>query len=213
MSSPKHSWCASVSCSASVHWAAVRHPEGARLGEDRRLRSVSGVSVSRRVGMRTCRRVEADGVWAAQPGSVAALSFFLLDARRDIVDELRQRQSYWRRLLADIGIDARERAALEAQLEELGSDVVSKSSVLTTLRDELDRIREALGSAVTAVSMEAIPARIEASTEAGWDWALFNPATSAPARGRPQSAASALTSNPSEGARHDYALAGRQRPG
>ena len=72
-------------------------------------------------------------------------SFFLLEASCDIVEELRQRRSFWGRLLADIGITDADRAVLEQQLSTLGADVVSKSTVLETLRQELDHIRDALG--------------------------------------------------------------------
>lgn len=89
------------------------------------------------------------------------LSFFLLDARRDLVEELRQRRSYWGRLLSDVGIPPGDRAALEASIAALGKDVVDKSVVLARVRDELDAVKKALGAAVMEVSIEALPARID----------------------------------------------------
>lgn len=88
-------------------------------------------------------------------------SFFLLDARRDLVEELRQRRSYWGRLLSDVGIPPYEAAALEASIAQLGNEVVEKSSVLAGIRDELAEVKKALGTAVSEVSIEALPTRID----------------------------------------------------
>ena len=89
------------------------------------------------------------------------MSFFLLDARRDLVEEVRQRRSYWGRLLADVGIPAAERTALEASIAALGRDLVDKSAVLAGIRDELGAVKQALGAAVSEVAIEALPARID----------------------------------------------------
>jgi putative ATP-dependent endonuclease of OLD family len=89
------------------------------------------------------------------------VSFFLLDARRDLVEEVRQRRSYWGRLLSDVGIAPADRAALEATIAAVGQDVVDKSIVLAGIRDELDAVKQALGDAVAEVSIEALPARID----------------------------------------------------
>ncbi len=112
----------------------------------------------------TCDPVEAEKLTQLDRPNreqLRLISFFLLDASRDIVDELRQRRSYWGRLLSNVGINAIDKAELEEELRTLGEAVVGKSAILTTLRDELDNVKKALGSAVSAVSIEALPARIE----------------------------------------------------
>ncbi len=112
----------------------------------------------------SCNRDEALALADLDPPNrdqLRLLSFFLLDARRDIVDELRQRRSYWGRLLSDVGVSDADRVALEATLATVGAEVVAKSSVLTTLRGELEHVRDALGSVVSSVTIEAIPARID----------------------------------------------------
>ena len=96
-----------------------------------------------------------------RPDQLNLVSFFLLDARRDLVEELRQRRSYWGRLLSDVGIAAPERAALEKRIAALGKDLVEKSPVLAGIRDELGAIKQALGAAISEVSIEALPARID----------------------------------------------------
>jgi putative ATP-dependent endonuclease of OLD family len=112
----------------------------------------------------SCDRAVAATVTELRPatrGQLSLLSFFLLDARRDMLDELRLRRSYWGRLLADVGINDADRAALEAQLLTLGSEVVRKSTVLSELHKGLARIQDALGTAVQQVALEAVPSRLE----------------------------------------------------
>jgi putative ATP-dependent endonuclease of the OLD family len=125
-----------------------------------------GPSVEQRYLERwTCDRAEAaeSALLPERPSrdQLQLLSFFLLDARRDLVDELRHRYSYWGRLLSDVGIHDEDREDLETKLQDVGAEVVAKSDVLNDLREELERVREALGSAVSGVTIEALPARIE----------------------------------------------------
>jgi putative ATP-dependent endonuclease of the OLD family len=112
----------------------------------------------------SCDRADALGLTELErPRSeqLSLVSFFLLDARRDLVEEVRQRRSYWGRLLSDVGISPAHRAALEATIAAVGQDVVDKSTVLTGIRDELDAVKQALGDAVAEVAIEALPARID----------------------------------------------------
>jgi putative ATP-dependent endonuclease of OLD family len=155
---------------------AVRFGDSVRIREGERQFVVirtTGEPTSDGSGPNIQRRFLAD--WACERAAASRiielerpnreqltlLSFFLLDARRDIVEEMRQRRSYWGRLLADVGMSASDKDSLEAQLRTLGEAVVGSSSVLTTLSDELNRVREALSSAVSSVSIEALPARID----------------------------------------------------
>lgn len=125
----------------------------------------SGPMLERRwVGGWSCDRAEAlalPELERPRTDQLNLLAFFLLDARRDLVEELRQRRSYWGRLLSDVGIPAGDRAALEASIAILGKEVVDKSVVLAGIRDELGAVKKALGSAVSEVAIEALPARID----------------------------------------------------
>lgn len=112
----------------------------------------------------SCDRTQALGLTELErPRSdqLTLVTFFLLDARRDLVEEVRQRRSYWGRLLSDVGIAPADRAALEATIAAVGRDVVDRSTVLAGLRDELGAVKQALGDAVAEVSIEALPARID----------------------------------------------------
>jgi putative ATP-dependent endonuclease of OLD family len=112
----------------------------------------------------SCDRTEALGLTDLErPRSdqLNLVSFFLLDARRDLVEEVRHRRSYWGRLLSDVGMTQADRATLEATIAKVGQDVVDKSTVLAGIRDELDAVKQALGDAVAEVAIEALPARID----------------------------------------------------
>ncbi|HVL66305.1 MAG TPA: hypothetical protein VM364_03465 [Vicinamibacterales bacterium] len=58
------------------------------------------------------------------------VNFFMLDARRDLVEELRTRTSHWGRLLADLGLDPTDRSEIEKALETVGNRIVASSPVL-----------------------------------------------------------------------------------
>src|SRR5207302_2084704 len=81
-------------------------------------------------------------------------------ARRDLVEQLRSRGSHWGRLVADVGIGEAARLELEESLRQLGEKVVAESGVLTTVRGELQRIKEALGSTIGDVSISPLPGRV-----------------------------------------------------
>lgn len=125
----------------------------------------SGPVLDRRwIGGWSCDRAEAlalPELERPRADQLNLLSFFLLDARRDLVEEVRQRRSYWGRLLSDVGIPPGDRAALEGSIAALGKEVVDKSVVLAGIRDELDAVKKALGAAVAEVTIEALPARID----------------------------------------------------
>ena len=106
----------------------------------------SGPNLERRwLGGWSCDRAEAlafPELERPRADQLNLFTFFRLDARRDLVEELRQRRSYWGRLLSDVGIPPADRAELEASIAALGKDVVDKSIVLGSIRDELDVVEE-----------------------------------------------------------------------
>lgn len=89
------------------------------------------------------------------------VAFFLLDARRDLVEDLRNRRSHWGRVLADVGIPEADRLTLEATLAQLGGDIVEKSPILLDLKAELAKVKDALGGSVSDVTIAPLPSRID----------------------------------------------------
>lgn len=89
------------------------------------------------------------------------LSFFILDARRDIVSELQNRTSLWGRLVSDLDVDPGFKESIEASLSSLGDQIVSGSSVLEKLRTTLELSSALLASGVGSVAIAPLPARID----------------------------------------------------
>jgi putative ATP-dependent endonuclease of the OLD family len=89
------------------------------------------------------------------------LAFSLLDASRDLVAELRDRRSAWGRLVADMDIEPELRNDLEEALSGLGERIIVSSKTLERLREDLGRIRQALGSSVADVQLHPLPARVD----------------------------------------------------
>jgi putative ATP-dependent endonuclease of OLD family len=89
------------------------------------------------------------------------VNFFLLDARRDLVEELRNRTSHWGRLLADLGLDPQTRTEIEEALEKVGTAIVDSSPVLGSVRTGLSGVKEALGGSVSDVKISPVPGRID----------------------------------------------------
>jgi putative ATP-dependent endonuclease of OLD family len=89
------------------------------------------------------------------------VSFFMLDARRDLVEELRTRTSHWGRLLADLALAPNQRAEIEKALEDIGNTIVASSPVLDSVRVGLTGVREALGGSVANVAISPVPGRVD----------------------------------------------------
>jgi putative ATP-dependent endonuclease of OLD family len=89
------------------------------------------------------------------------VDFTLLDAQRDLVEQLRQRHSTWGQLLSRLEISDEEASAIEADLSRLGEQIVGASRLLAKLREELSGVRDAIGSSVADVSLAPLPPRLE----------------------------------------------------
>ena len=89
------------------------------------------------------------------------VTFFMLDARRDLVEELRTRTSHWGRLLADLGLDPNEQAEIEQALESVGNRIVASSPVLESVKTGLGGVKDALGASVSDVAIAPVPGRVD----------------------------------------------------
>ncbi|MCC6178175.1 MAG: AAA family ATPase [Chloroflexi bacterium] len=92
---------------------------------------------------------------------LSLVQFFMLDARRDLVEELRTRTSHWGRLLADLGLEPAERAAIEQALATVGDRIVASSPVLGSVKTGLGGVKDALGASVSDVAIAPVPGRVD----------------------------------------------------
>lgn len=74
------------------------------------------------------------------------LPVFYLDARRDIVADMRDKFSYFARLVKDIKIDQSLVLDFEKELESINSKIVDESDILKHLTDKLGMISKTLDS-------------------------------------------------------------------
>ena len=89
------------------------------------------------------------------------VAFFLLDAKRDLVEELRVRNSHWGRLLSELEIASSARAEIERQLDELSREIIASSPILADITKELQTVRDALTSSISEVAISPLPGRVE----------------------------------------------------
>ena len=74
------------------------------------------------------------------------LALYLLDARRDIAADLRNRSSFWSKLVSDPGLSANAVKEIEATLTAVNAQIVAGSEVLTHLQSHLSGLPEAPGA-------------------------------------------------------------------
>lgn len=122
----------------------------------------------RRSFLKGWERTPADGTAITElkkPGIsrevLELFSYNFLDARRDIVDQLHGRATYWGKLAGSLDIETGLRQEIEASLETLSEKIIKGSAVLEHVRTEIDRITEALTPGSPGVDIEPLPARVE----------------------------------------------------
>lgn len=139
----------------TIRTEATPNPDGSGLGLRRRF--VQGWSCEQKTA---AALPELERPRVRRP-VLDLLSFFILDARRDIVSELQNRTSSWGRLVSDLDIDPALKEEFEASLASIGDQIVAGSSVLERLRSTLELTRRSLASGVGSVAISPLPARID----------------------------------------------------
>ncbi len=96
---------------------------------------------------------------------LSPISFALLEANRDLVDEMRKRSSRWGRLLSQHDLKPKTIEEIENQLVSMGERILSESQVLGRLSTRLDTVHNALPT-VNQIELEPLPGRIDDLTRA-----------------------------------------------
>ncbi|MDX2024302.1 MAG: AAA family ATPase [Deltaproteobacteria bacterium] len=86
-----------------------------------------------------------------------ALLVSVLDARRDVVEQLRQRGSFLNALVAELSLKPELRTEVEEALSRLGQGVLDGSPVLGDLRKELESVSQSLSRTSSGVSIAPLP--------------------------------------------------------
>lgn len=125
-------------------WNAIR---GEYILERRFLKDWQKVSAN----WQDSKPVEKVGPVSAQ--HIEPLALYLLDAKRDIADDLRARGSFWNKMVDEHGLSAEDVKRIEEDLSEINKDIVESSDVLTHIQSHLKDFHDTLSCDEDSVSI------------------------------------------------------------
>ena len=97
---------------------------------------------------------------ALPSGILKNIPLYFIDAQRDIIDDLKNRTSYFGRLATQIEYNATDKANLETELEKINNDAVSKSKVMTHVKTNLENLNSTLRSGGSGVEITPFPKKL-----------------------------------------------------
>jgi putative ATP-dependent endonuclease of OLD family len=92
-------------------------------------------------------------VAAVSAQQIEPLAVYLLDAKRDIAEDLRTRSSFWNKMVEEHGLSAEDVKRIEEDLSEINKDIVESSDVLTHIQSHLKNFHETLSCDEDSVSI------------------------------------------------------------
>lgn len=91
---------------------------------------------------------------------IQAIPVFYMDAKRDIATEMRDKSSYWGKLVADVGLNKEDIDAIENTLDSINETIIDKSAVLKHLVDRLNKITETVSSDKDSIKINPVSRKI-----------------------------------------------------
>lgn len=88
------------------------------------------------------------------------IPLYFIDAQRDILDDLRNRTSYFGRLSTQIKYDPTVLEELEDQLKTLNEDAIEKSPVMSHLKGKLEELNSTMSAGGSGVEITPLPKKI-----------------------------------------------------
>ena len=92
-------------------------------------------------------------VQAVSAQQIEPLAMYLLDAKRDIAEDLRTRSSFWNKMVEEHGLSPEDVERIEENLSEINKDIVESSDVLTHIQSHLKNFHETLSCEEDSVSI------------------------------------------------------------
>lgn len=89
-----------------------------------------------------------------------AIPVFYMDAKRDISSEMKDKTSYWGKMVTDIGLNEDEITQIEATLDSINNDIINRSTVLKHLSKNLSEISVTIDSAEDSVKINPVSRKI-----------------------------------------------------
>ncbi|MEA3283264.1 MAG: AAA family ATPase [Euryarchaeota archaeon] len=97
---------------------------------------------------------------SVSPAKIEPLALYLMDAKRDISDELRNRGFFWHKLVSDLGLADAQIDQIEKNLNEINKAIISGSDVLVHVQGNLGDLYKIIGGDEGSVSITPIPRHI-----------------------------------------------------
>lgn len=103
---------------------------------------------------------EIDTLNSLSSSQIEPISLYLLDAKRDIQEEFKQRSSFWNKLFSDIKLDDTLIQEIEKSIEQLNLKIVEKSEVLQHIQTQLDSLDETINLEKNSISINPLTRHI-----------------------------------------------------
>lgn len=81
------------------------------------------------------------------------VQFFFMDAQRDIIEDIKSRNSYLGKMIAKIEYSEADIERIETQIEELNDLTISSSNVLSSIRDSLKELNTTMDTAQECIDI------------------------------------------------------------
>jgi putative ATP-dependent endonuclease of OLD family len=101
-----------------------------------------------------------DNVGAVATAQTDPLAMYLLDAKRDISDDLRSRSSFWYKMVSDPGLSAADVASIETELSAINEKIVKGSEVFSHVQGHLSGFHDTLGCEKDGITLTPIARQI-----------------------------------------------------
>lgn len=89
-----------------------------------------------------------------------AIPVFYMDAKRDIASEMRERTSYWGRMVTDVGLNLEEITKIEDVLDSINNEIISRSIVLKHLVKNLNEIAATVDTDTNSIKINPVSRKI-----------------------------------------------------
>ncbi|KRE73927.1 hypothetical protein ASL11_06305 [Paenibacillus sp. Soil750] len=93
-------------------------------------------------------------------GLMDILPLVYLDAQRDIVDDLRNPDSFWGRIVADVGMGLEETVEAEKDLDRMNQMVIDHSPVLSHIHGQLQMLKDINAGTSNEVVVSPLPRKV-----------------------------------------------------
>jgi putative ATP-dependent endonuclease of OLD family len=90
------------------------------------------------------------------PQQIEPLGIYLLDAKRDIADDLRSRSSFWQKMVSEHGLKPEDIERIENNLTEINKEIVGSSAVLTHIESHLGGFHDTLSCEEDSIAVTPI---------------------------------------------------------